>query len=162
MQQVLDADIALARSGARPDLVGGAVGTTGGALIIAGTLLPWFSLYAGLHPLRGTAGLNGRLLLAGGAVAVLLGLALFVRGDRRLRRVLGGLGVGLAIFAAWILLGLPATYRTMQDNPMLVARIGPGVFVAMLGALVVAAAALTRRAEVSGHRSAEQVTVDAA
>ncbi len=38
----------------------------GGALIATGAFLPWLSLFAGLHPLRGVIGLNGRLLAAGG------------------------------------------------------------------------------------------------
>ena len=123
----------------------GGAAAFGGALIVAGAWLPWFSLYAGLHPLRGISALNGRILLAGGAVALLMGLALLVRDHRRLRRLLGALGIGLALFAAWILMGVPETYRTMQENPMLVARVGPGLFVAMFGALIVVAAPFIKR-----------------
>lgn len=126
-------------------LAAGGAAALGGALIVAGAWLPWFSLYAGLHPLRGITGLNGRLLLAGGAAAAVVGLALLVRDDRRRRGLLGSLGVGLAVFSAWLLLGVPTTYRTMQENPMLVARIGPGLFVVLLGALLVVAAAFIRR-----------------
>src|SRR5216110_896890 len=40
----------------------------GGGLMAIGAFLPWLTLYAGLHPLRGVIGLNGRVLAAGGAV----------------------------------------------------------------------------------------------
>lgn len=144
MQHFLGAERRLTRAHAWRDFVAGAAAACGGVLIVAGAWLPWFSLYAGLHPLRGITALNGRLLLAGGVVAALMGLALLVRDDRRLRWLLAGLGIGLSVFAAWILFGVPATYRTMQENPMLVARIGPGLFVALLGALIVVAAPLIK------------------
>src|SRR3989442_10779266 len=45
----------------------------GGALVAIGAFLPWLTLYAGLHPLRGVIGLNGRVLAAGGAVCLVAG-----------------------------------------------------------------------------------------
>src|SRR2546425_1835672 len=45
----------------------------GGALLAIGAFLPWLTLYAGLHPLRGVIGLNGRVLAAGGAVCLVAG-----------------------------------------------------------------------------------------
>ncbi len=140
-------DLQFSKSEARSlrPIAAGLAGAIGGTLIIVGTVLPWFSLYAGLHPLRGIMGLNGRLLLAGGAVAAIIGTVLLFRDLRPLRLLLGGLGIGLALFAGWILLGVPATYRTLQENPMLVAQIGPGLFVALLGTLVVGGALLPQR-----------------
>lgn len=140
-------DVQFSASEARRDrpVLAGMAGAIGGSLIIVGTVLPWFSLYAGLHPLRGIMGLNGRLLLAGGAVAAMMGILLLFRDLRPVRLMLGGLGVGLALFAGWILLGVPATYRTLQENPMLVAQIGPGLFVALLGTLIVGGALLPQR-----------------
>lgn len=134
-----------ARPVAPRSIAAGGVAALGGALIVAGAWFPWFSLYAGLHPLRGITAINGRLLVIGGAAAAALGLALLVRDDRRLRTMLGCLGGGLLGFATWILVGVPATYRAMQQNPMLVARIGPGLFVVLLGALLVVAAPFVRR-----------------
>src|SRR3989442_14869602 len=45
----------------------------GGALLAIGAFLPWLTLYAGLHPLRGVIGLNGRVLAAGGAGCLVAG-----------------------------------------------------------------------------------------
>jgi len=55
----------------------------GGVLMAIGAFLPWLTLYAGLHPLRGVIGLNGRVLAAGGAVCL-------VAGVRRIQRLADG------------------------------------------------------------------------
>jgi len=122
----------------------GLLGIAGGALIVAGTLMPWFSLFAGLHPYPGTTGLFGRLLLAGGAVASVAGAALLWSGAPLVRRLVGALGVAMLGFAGWLAVGLFDTIRGVQANPMMVARIEPGLFVVLAGAAVVAAALLVR------------------
>src|SRR5207249_75574 len=53
-----------------PERLVAAAALVGGALVAAGAFLPWLSLFAGLHPLRGVIGLNGRLLAAGGGVCL--------------------------------------------------------------------------------------------
>ena len=133
------------RAGGRGDRRAGMLGAAGGALVVAGTVLPWFTLFAGLQPYRGILGPYGKLLLGGGLVAAAAGAVLLVSGGLVLRRAVGVLGLAMAAFAAWLMVGLLDTYRTLQENPMLVAQLGPGLFVAALGAAVVAASALPRR-----------------
>jgi len=139
MAQALRTNLAASFDSTTRDRVPALAGIAGGALVVVGAWLPWFSLYAGLHPLRGTSALNGQLLVAGGLAAVLIGLGLLIPSRRALRWPLGGLGLSLTLFTTWILLGVPATYRAMQENPLLVARLGPGLIVVMLGALLISA-----------------------
>ena len=115
------------------------VAAGGGLIVAAGTMLPWISLFAGLHPYPGIAGLYGRMMFAGGALAVAGGVAILVRPDPRLRLAIGGLGVALSVFAAWVLWGLRATTHGLDRHPFLLARPGPGLFVVLVGALLVAA-----------------------
>lgn len=115
------------------------VAAGGGLIVAAGTMLPWISLFAGLHPYPGIAGLYGRVMFAGGALAIAGGVAILVRPDPRLRLAIGGLGVGLTLFAGWVLWGLRSTTHGLERHPFLLARPGPGLFVVLAGALLVAA-----------------------
>ena len=133
-----------ARRRGRGDRRAGVLGVAGGAMVALGTVLPWFTLFAGLQPYRGILGLYGKVLLGGGLIAALAGAVLLVSGGLVLRRAVGVLGLGMAGFALWLMVGLFDTYRTLQANPMLVAQLGPGLFVAALGAALVAAGALPR------------------
>jgi hypothetical protein len=117
----------------------------GGGLVATGALLPWLTLFAGLQHYSGLIGLYGWLVLAGGVASVATGLAMFVRRERWLER--GGLTIGLAltVFTLWLVGRLFETMHGIGADAMLVARPGPGLFVAMAGALVVAGA--TARAQ---------------
>lgn len=111
----------------------------GGALVCTGTMLPWLSFFAGLKTYSGLVGLYGRVLFAGGALAVVGGGAMLVRRDRWLRRVVGAAGVAQTLFVVWLLIGLRATTRELGGmHAMLVARPGPGLFVALAGAILIA------------------------
>ena len=112
----------------------------GGALVATGALLPWLTLFAGLQHYSGLIGLYGWLVLAGGLAAVATGLAMFVRRERWLER--GGLTIGLTltVFTLWLVGRLFETMHGIGADAMLVARPGPGLFVAMAGALIVAGA----------------------
>ncbi len=114
----------------------------GGGLVATGALLPWLTLFAGLQHYSGLIGLYGWLVLAGGAAAVALGLAMFVRPARWLH--VGGLALGLTltIFTVWLAGRLFETMHGVGADAMFVARPGPGLFVAMAGAVLVAAAAV--------------------
>lgn len=140
-QQVLRASLAPQRSVVRGDAMSGVIGIAGGTLVIVGSWLPWFTLYAGLHPLRGITGLNGQLLAAGGLLAAFVGLLLLMKPRRSFHWLLCSLGLCLTLFTAWILAGVPATYRAMQENPLLVAQLGPGLWVVLGGTLLIAAGA---------------------
>lgn len=118
----------------------------GGTLVATGALLPWLTLFAGLQRYPGLVGLYGRLVLAGGALAVALGLAMSLHRARWLWLGSGALGLVLTIFTAWLLGGLLETTHGLGADAMLVARPGPGLFVALAGAMLVAASPWVRSA----------------
>lgn len=114
----------------------------GGLGIGIGASLPWMYYFAGLVPLRGVIGLNGRLLLAAGALCVALGVMLG-RGTRLgphivLRRVTAALGLGITCVAVWLLIGVWELARARGESAMLALRPGPGLFVVGLGGVLVA------------------------
>lgn len=113
------------------------VAACGGLVIAAGAFLPWLSLYAGLHPMRGVVGLYGRLVAAAGVVCLVAGVRHLLRPSSRLRRAVTVLSWGVAAFAAWLTGQLFITYHQLQANPMLIPRLGPGLFVVLVGSLVV-------------------------
>ena len=106
-----------------------------------GAFLPWLTLYAGLHPLRGVIGLNGRVLATGGAVCLVAGVRGWLRPAPSVWWVVGVLGGALAGFGVWLMAQLLITYHQLRANPMLVPRLGPGLFLAVGGALVAGATA---------------------
>ena len=122
---------------AERDWLGGVIAMIGGGALVVGALLPWMSLFAGLHRYRGVSGLYGRLLLIGGVFAFCAGIAMLVRPRHRLRPAVGVLGVALTAFAWWVLVGLRDTTRALEHHPMMLARPGPGLFVAFAGAVLV-------------------------
>ena len=103
----------------------------GGALVMLGAWLPWLTLYAGLQRYGGLVGSHGRVLFAGGALAVAAGLAMRRRGARWLPPATVLLGLVLLAFDLWLLDGLAETLHGV--GAMLVPRAGPGLFVACLG-----------------------------
>jgi len=132
----------MARSPSTQERLVASAAVVGGALIATGAFLPWLSLFAGLHPLRGVIGLNGRLLAAAGAVCLVAGVRYWQRPAPRLQRAVALLGWVLTAFAICLTLQLFNSYRELRANPMLVARLGPGLFLALLGSLLAAATAL--------------------
>ena len=132
----------MARSPSTQERLVASAAVVGGALIATGAFLPWLSLFAGLHPLRGVIGLNGRLLAAAGAVCVVAGVRCWPRPARGLQRAVAVLGWVLTPFATYLAVQLLDSYRELRANPMLVPRLGPGLFLALLGSLLAAATAL--------------------
>jgi hypothetical protein len=117
-----------------------------GLAIGTGALLPWMYYFAGLIPLRGVIGLNGRLLLATGGLCVALGIVLG-RGTRPglhivLRRVTAVMGIVITCVAVWLVIGVGELARARGESAMLALRPGPGLFVVGLGGLLLALTAL--------------------
>jgi len=109
----------------------------GGAIVILGARLSWFSLFAGLQLYRGVDVLYGRLLAAGGGLSVLAGVWFSLRGSRTLRWGIGLLGFALLAFASWSAVQLRVLYRGLAADPFLIARVGPGLVVVVTGALII-------------------------
>lgn len=126
----------------------------GGAVIIVGTLLTWFSLFAGLQPYRGVDVLNGRLLLVGALLSLVASGSFLLRGRLWLRWGIGILGFVLLAFASWSLFQLLALYRHLSADPMMVARLGPGHFVVLAGALLIFATFFLSDGRCDADRSA--------
>src|SRR5919198_5708132 len=85
-----------------------------GVLIAIGAFLPWLSLFAGLHPLRGVIGLNGRVLAAGGAICLVAGVRCWRRPAPGLEWAVAALGWALAGFAIWLTLQLFMMYHELR------------------------------------------------
>lgn len=113
------------------------LGAVGGALAVAGTLLPWLSLYAGLQKISGTDGLNGRILAGLGAVALVAALAHAVRGGQGTRWMLGIAGFALLALGSWLGIQLLQTEAVLAADPLLVARLEPGLVVSLIGGSLV-------------------------
>ena len=122
--------------------VAGAMAILGAALIGAGVVLPWFSLFAGLQPVSALGTLNGSLLLAGAAGVGILGLITIMRGGRWPRRLLLVAGIVLTAFSGYLLVGLVTVYRQVSADPLVVAQLGPGLALVAAGSVLVLATAL--------------------
>jgi hypothetical protein len=146
----------MARSPSTQERLAASAAVVGGALIAIGAFLPWLSLFAGLHPLRGVIGLNGRLLAAGGVVCLVAGVRCWHRPAVRLQRAVAVLGWALTGFAIWLTIQLLVTYHELRANPMVVPRLGPGLFLALVGSLL-AAGTVVLRARSSGPNRAHVV-----
>ena len=109
----------------------------GGMTIVAGTLMPWLTLFAGLHTYRGIIGLYGRLIAGGGVVAVALGVLLSARDNRLLRLSAGLVGGAIFFFSALLLRNLIAVVANLRGDPMMVASPGDGLYVCLVGAALV-------------------------
>lgn len=108
--------------------------TGGGAAVLVGAFLPWLTLFAGLRPYAGTDGPHGWVLAAGGAIGTLAGIAYRARGGAPLRWAIGRLGFALLAGAGWLAVNLVGAQRALAADPLLVAALGPGLFVALAGA----------------------------
>jgi len=127
-----------------------AAAVSGGALLLLGAFLPWLTFYMGLHPLRGVIGLNGRILAAGGALCLGLGVVSWLRPRLAVRRAAVLLGYGLGGFVLWLMAQQFMVLRELRRTPMMFPRLGPGLFVALAGALAIVL--LAQRSAVRGER----------
>jgi hypothetical protein len=122
----------------------------GGAAIALGACLPWMYYFAGLVPLRGLIGLNGRLLLAAGAVAVALALPpvrAAIGRESRWRACSALIGATVSAGSVWLLIGVWELTHARSSNAMLAPKPGSGLWVVLFGGVLVIFAA----AVPSGH-----------
>lgn len=117
-----------------------AIVIVGGVTVVVGTLLPWMTLFGGLHALPGVIGLYGRLMAGAGMLAIVLGVCVRFRGSRRLTLAISGLGVVILFFATLLLRNMLAIVGSHRGDPMMVAGAGSGLYVCMVGGGVVCAA----------------------
>jgi len=130
---------AVAHSGARARLPVTTLGVLGGALAIGGAAVPWLSLFAGLQPVTGTDGMNGRVAAGLGGATLAVALLFLSIGRPGLRWLLGILGFSILAISGWSGISLVSTLAELQADPLLVAQAGPGVpILAAGGALVFA------------------------
>ena len=104
-----------------------------GAAVITGAFLPWVEAFAGLIQVPGVRGLNGRILAAAGVVIIAAGLYHLVRGGQAARWVAGLAGFAAAAFSGYLLIELSGTMRALGGDSMVIARAGPGLWVAAAG-----------------------------
>jgi ABC-type Fe3+-siderophore transport system permease subunit len=132
----------------------------GGGLVVAGALLPWLTLFAGLQHYPGTTGLYGWVVLAGGGAAVLSGLWGLRSSPAWLPWAGASLGLALFLFAVWLIAGLHQT-MSQPAGPMLVPRAGPGLFVVLAGAGLLAAVPLLKYFSRGGRRGRQGLSREA-
>jgi hypothetical protein len=112
----------------------------GGVLMVTGAFLPWLSVFEGLQTIRGIEGPNGRALTILGALALVAGGILAVRGDRRLGLGIAIGGAAAAAFAGYLVAQLLVTMHGLDG--MMLAKLGPGLFLSAAGAVLVAGSIL--------------------
>ena len=132
---------------------------TGGGAVALGSYLPWVSYFAGLVPLRGLIGRNGRLLLAAGILGFAFGVLLAIVRARRVRGLTrwatGALGAAIDIAAIWLLIGVWELTRVRASNAMLAPRPGMGLVVVLVGGTILALAACVPDAPLASRGSIE-------
>ena len=109
---------------------------TGGAAAVAGCLLPWATVFAGLVAFPGTRGTNGKLLAAAGVLIAAAGIWHLVRGGPASRWVAGTGGAAVLGYAGYLLLRLAASLRQPGGDSMMLLRGGPGLWVVAAGGLL--------------------------
>lgn len=120
-------------------LIAAALALTGAGLIAAGVAVPWFSLFAGLQPISALGSTNGTMLLVAAGTTAALGIAIAVADRPLWRRLLLGAGIGLVAFSAYLVVQLLSTFREVSADPLVVAQLGPGLALVVIGSLAITA-----------------------
>jgi len=117
-----------------------AIVMVGGLTGVAGTLLPWMTLFGGLHTYRGIIGVYGRLIAGGGALAIALGVLLSARDYRLIRLAAALLGAAIFVAATILLRNMLTIVGNHRADPMMISAQGWGLYVCMAGATLLCAA----------------------
>jgi hypothetical protein len=105
----------------------------GGSAIVAGAIMPWATAFAGLLPISGLAGLNGRVLLGAGIVIAVAGLVHYGRQDAVSRWLAGLTGCAALAASGYLLLRLTAILPAVGASSMAMVHAGPGLWVIIAG-----------------------------
>lgn len=105
----------------------------GGAAVITGAFLPWVEVLAGLIPVPGVRGTNGKILAVTGVVIVAAGAWQLASGGQAARWLAGLAGFAASAFSGYLLIQLTATMRVLGGESMVAARSGPGLAVTTAG-----------------------------
>jgi hypothetical protein len=117
----------------------------GGMTIIAGTLMPWMTLLAGLQSFRGIIGLYGKLIAAGGVVAVGLGLTVALKDSPILRLTAVAVGAAVVFSCIALLHNLTSVVGHLRGDPMMVASQGKGLYICLIGGALLCGSCATFR-----------------
>jgi hypothetical protein len=110
----------------------------GGLASMVGATLPWITLLGGLHPLRGVIGMNGKLLFAAGALSAVLGVVALAKPlSNAVLSASGFGGAAMTVATAWFITGAQSIQGEFARNPMTLAQMGTGLFVAAAGGIIV-------------------------
>ncbi|HVM30062.1 MAG TPA: hypothetical protein VM305_04755 [Candidatus Limnocylindrales bacterium] len=99
-----------------------------------GAVLPWITLYAGHVALRGIDGPAGLALALVGAVVVVLGVISVRSSAASVIAVRRMMVVAVVLIVTYLLVQLVITHAQLAAEPLLLAALGPGMFVAAAGA----------------------------
>jgi hypothetical protein len=113
--------------------VAGVITVAAGVTIVTGAFLPWVEAFAGLVPIPGVRGVNGKVLAGAGAVIVAAGIWQLASGSQAARWLTGLAGFAASAFSGYLLVELTATMRALGGDSMVAARGGPGLAVAAAG-----------------------------
>ena len=130
------------RASAPVHFIAAGLALTGATLVAAGVAVPWFSLFAGLQPINAFGSTNGTILLVAAGTTAALGIATAVADRPLWRRLLLGAGISLVAFSAYLLVQLLITFRELSADPLMVAQLGPGLALVVIGSLAITATSL--------------------
>lgn len=109
----------------------------GGTSVIAGSFLPWISFFGGLNSYSGVTGLYGKIFVVGGVLSITAAILFYLHPRKSLRWLIGLLGFMLLGFAGFVLIGLVRTFQQLASDPLMIARVGPGLFLILIGTLLI-------------------------
>jgi hypothetical protein len=136
------------RMGSRAPIA--AMAGIGGALTVIGGLAPWLSFFAGLQPVRGIDGSYGLAVVVLGLLAVVTAGLHLIPGRAATRWLLGGLGFAILAISGYLGITLLTEFSVLAADPLLIARIEPGLGIALLGGSLLGATLFAPEETVTG------------
>jgi hypothetical protein len=113
--------------------VAGVITVAAGATVVTGAFLPWVEAFAGLVPIPGVRGVNGKVLAGAGVVIVAAGIWQLASGGQAARWLTGLAGFAASAFSGYLLIELTTTMRALGSDSMIAAHGGPGLAVTTAG-----------------------------